>query len=94
MNAWNVSTPTGASVVDWLWTDVRNGLAHQLSFKTGGTECNPGQRFLERPDLQIEMDPFAFYEDFKNGVNSFFNDLKTDPAMHAAFDRRFRTTLL
>lgn len=94
MAGWDAATPKGSSVVDWLWIDTRNGLAHQLGFKSGGTEAHPGKRFNELPDGQIEMDPFIFYEDFKSGVARFFDDLKNDPAMQQAFDARFTATFL
>ncbi len=40
------------------------------------------------------MDPFVFYDDFKAGVASFFEDLQTNPNLRANFDNRFRATLL
>jgi hypothetical protein len=94
MAPWDATTANGTSVVEWLWTSTRNGLAHQLGFKSGGTDAHSGQRFFELPDGQIEIDPFIFYDDFKAGVARFFNDLKNAPAMQNAFNARFTATFL
>lgn len=94
MPDWDKGTTNGMRVRDWLWESARNGMAHQLAFSNGGTECHGGQRFVEKGDGQIEMDPFIFYEDFKTGVGRFFQDLKANVKMHTAFQTRFMNTLL
>jgi|SRR5579862_1503175 len=94
MPNWNVTTATGQSIPNWLWDSARNGLAHQLAFKSGGTEAHNGQRFIEQGDGQIEMDPFVFYSDFKAGVDRFFRDLQTKQVIRINFENRFGATLL
>jgi len=94
MPDWDKITPNNCRVRDWLWTSARNGMAHQLTFTSGGTECNGGQRFVEKRDGQIEMDPFLFYSDFKAGVGRFFQNLKANGKMQTAFQGRFMSTLL
>ena len=93
MPDWDKTT-SNWRVRDWLWRSARNGLAHQLAFANGGTECNGGKRFVEKSDGQIEMDPFLFYGDFKAGVGRFFADLKSKPQIQSSFQQRFESTLL
>jgi hypothetical protein len=94
MPQWNKRTPNGVRVNDWLWDSARNGLAHQLAFKTGGTEDNGGLPYEEKRDGQIQMNPFRFYADFKTGVGLFFRELETNVSMQTAFEARFMNTLL
>jgi hypothetical protein len=94
MSNWNQTTANGVPIRSWLWDSARNGLAHQLTFKRGGTGCHGGKRFVELGDGQIEMDPFVFYDDFKAGVTLFCHDLKNNANIQTNFETRFRTTLL
>jgi hypothetical protein len=93
MPDWNI-TVDGLHMVDWLWDSARNGLAHQLAFKDGGTETTNSSKFVRKSDGQIEMDPFLFYADFNEGVAKFFKHLKTEVALQTIFERRFMNTLL
>ena len=95
MPDWYKKTATW-NIQDWLWKSARNGLAHQLAFTNGGIECNGSQRFVEKADGQIQMDPNLFYEDFKKGVGDFFQELKSKKydKMNTAFKNRFESTLL
>ena len=93
MPDWN-KTINGMRLIDWLWDSARNGLAHQLTFKTGGTEAHEGKRFVETADGQIEMDPFLFYADFKTGLVRYFDELKTIIKLQTPFEARFMNTLL
>lgn len=86
--------PRWATIKDWLWKDVRNGLAHQLSFTSGGVEHMSAGVFRTRTDGQVEMDPDAFYEDFKKGVVDFFTDVRSDKSLKRRFERRFKATFL
>jgi hypothetical protein len=94
MPAWNATTPNRVRILDWLWDSARNGLAHQLTFKSGGTEAQGAGRFAEGRDGQIQMDPFVFYSDFKAGTRSYFQDLGTNRTFRTNFENRFRDTLL
>jgi len=93
MPEWYAMTPLRVKISDWLWDDARNGLAHQLAFKSGGTESN-GQRFVEAKDGQIQMDPFMFYSDFKIGVGRFFEDIEKNKKVRSGFEVRFQETFL
>ncbi len=93
MPKWNTSVG-GRSLPDWLWKDARNGLAHQLGFKSGGIQAVGSAVATTLPDSQIEMDPDKFYADFKSGVAQFFADLRTDAALRTTFGTRFKDTFL
>lgn len=94
MPEWN-KTVSGVRLLDWLWESGRNGLAHQLTFKTGGTEAHEGRRFVATA-AGIEMDPFLFYGDFKAGVTRYFEQLKAraNVNLRTPFEARFMNSLL
>lgn len=94
MPEWHKTAANGVKIQDWLWESARNGMAHQLAFKTGGTEVNKGQRFVVSNDDQIQMDPFIFYADFKVGVGQYFGKLKNTVELQTPFESRFMNTLL
>jgi hypothetical protein len=94
MPGWNGTTANGERIPDWLWDSARNGLAHQLTFKSGGTEPRGAGRFNLGQGQQIEMEPFVFYDEFKAGVTAFFQDLQTNCTLRTNFENRFTATLL
>ena len=94
MPGWNGTTANGERIPDWLWDSARNGLAHQLTFKSGGTEPRGAGRFNLGQDQQIEMEPFVFYDEFKAGVTVFFQALQTNHTLRTNFENRFTVTLL
>jgi len=94
MPDWDRTTPQGVRIRDWLWDSARNGLAHQLAFKNGGTEAQGPGRFAEGTDGQIQMDPFVFYLDFKRGAVFFFRDITTNATIQTNFGNRFAASFL
>lgn len=77
MHRWSVSTAKGVCLADWLWDSARNGLAHQLGFKNGGVEGYATAPDTCREDeYGIHINPDAFYDDFKKGVQTFLADVR------------------
>lgn len=94
MTRWD-NPPGIPGLKNWLWTDVRNGLAHQLGFKSGGVEGHSTQSVASvSADGQIEMNPDEFYADFKMSVAKYFADVRTDATLRVPFEARFRSTFL
>ncbi len=94
MPDWHKTAANGVRIQDWLWDSARNGMAHQLAFKSGGTEAHDDKKFVVGKEGQIEMNPFLFYADFKVAVDRYFEALKKNVELQTPFESRFMNTLL
>ena len=85
MPDWHKTAANGVRIQDWLWDSARNGMAHQLAFKSGGTEAHDDKKFVVGKEGQIEMNPFLFYADFKVAVDRYFEALKKNVRLQTPF---------
>ena len=96
MPKWDTSSPlSNRDIKEWLYDELRCGLAHQLSVKKGGAEWI--NNIIEEPSAgDIKIDPEAFYTDFKDGVQKYFDDVRNDATtnLKSYFHNRFRSTLI
>ena len=94
MKEWAVKVPVSGrpvDVVDPLWANFRNGIAHGFCIKEPGS-----LEFLEtlrfEPDGQVlRVCPRHFFADLERGVAAYFAFLKNDPGALQKFDTHFNS---
>jgi hypothetical protein len=81
----------GKKWIDWLYSDVRCGLAHSFAIKNGGVEYEISG-YVEVKNCGPEINPIQLLEDFENGWSKYLDDvLKDGPAKELGllFGKRF-----
>lgn len=81
----------GASWVEWLYKDVRCGLAHNFTIMSGGIEYEISS-YTALKNYGPEINPQGLLEDFAGGWSRYLADVRTDgPAKELGkkFDKRF-----
>ncbi len=85
------AVPGGTTWVEWLYGDVRCGLAHNFTIESGGVEYEVPSYVAVKP-CGPEISPGCLLEDFANGWSKYLNDVRAaGPAkgLGALFEKRF-----
>lgn len=89
---WNKRTKKGTSIPDWLWTHLRNALAHSLSISFGGMAYLGKKRYREQSKGKIEIHAELLYKDFRKAFATYISDLMSNRKRSASgkFEGRFK----
>jgi len=93
MKSWNKSVANSPyptrDLKEILWKYFRNGIAHGFRIEGGGidNEADRDSRGWHVVEGRLLVGPYSFFNDFRKGVDAFFEDAKT--VRKAIFLRRF-----
>lgn len=92
MKDWAFTSPKGVDVTDWLWKNLRNGLAHGLIIGEGGMEDLGHERFRDQGKGKLHVHTEILYRDLKLGVETFFTNVTQTPKGILAknFEKHFK----
>ncbi len=68
----------GVSWVDWLYKDVRCGLAHNFTIMSGGIEYEVSPAYTEIKKYGPEVEPRELLRDFAEGWSRYLSDVRGD----------------
>jgi len=72
-----------------LWDHFRNGIAHAFVVEGGGIDYRADHNgCIIEENRQLEIGPIKFFNDFLNGVENFFEDVKSK--YRSTFLERFK----
>jgi hypothetical protein len=81
----------GGTWADWMYTELRCGLAHSFAIEKGGVEYEiPG--YVEDKRCGPEMKPSKLLDDFSGGWSRYLDDVRTDgpkKGLGQLFETRF-----
>jgi len=66
------------SWVEWLYRDVRCGLAHSFTIMNGGIEYEVSPAYTEIKNYGPEIEPRELLRDFAEGWSKYLSDVKRD----------------
>jgi len=66
------------SWVEWLYKDVRCGLAHNFTIKSGGIKYEISPSYTEVKKYGPEINPLKLLEDFEGGWFKYLNEVRKD----------------
>lgn len=92
MPEWSASLSNGSTVRDWLWDNLRNGLAHGFVIKNGGMEDLKMARFQEQAPGKVLIHAEMLYQDLKVGKDRYIAEVagKSDIPLTKNFEKHFQ----